>query len=81
MPAGSPHAETTPGMDERRMTTLTDYSPGQPKREEGTIDFTRFPSPCYVVDERLVRRNLERIDTVQQRTGCKVLLALKGFSM
>jgi len=34
-----------------------------------------------VVDERLVRRNLEILDIVQKRTGCKILLALKGFSM
>lgn len=45
------------------------------------IDFSLFPSPCYVVDERLVRHNLEIIASVQKRTGCKVLLALKGFSM
>ncbi|MHB1453128.1 MAG: carboxynorspermidine decarboxylase [Saccharofermentanales bacterium] len=45
------------------------------------MDFSLFPSPCYVVDERLVRNNLEVIDSVQKRTGCKVLLALKGFSM
>ncbi|MHB8961724.1 MAG: carboxynorspermidine decarboxylase [Saccharofermentanales bacterium] len=45
------------------------------------MNFDLFPSPCYVVDERLFRRNLEIIDSVQKRTGCKVLLALKGFSM
>lgn len=45
------------------------------------IDFKKFPSPCYVVDERLVKRNLEILDTVQKATGCKILLALKGFSM
>lgn len=45
------------------------------------IDFTKFPSPCYVVDERLVRKNLEILDIVQKTAGCKILLALKGFSM
>lgn len=45
------------------------------------LDFNSVPSPCYVVDERLLRRNLEILDTVQKRTGCKILLALKGFSM
>ncbi len=39
------------------------------------------PTPCYVVDEGLVIRNLEILQSVQQRTGCKILLALKGFSM
>ncbi len=45
------------------------------------IDFSSVPTPCYVVDERLLRRNLEILDSVQKRTGCKILLALKGFSM
>ncbi len=38
-------------------------------------------TPAYVVDKRLLRKNLELLDSVQQRTGCKILLALKGFSM
>lgn len=45
------------------------------------IDFNALPTPCYIVDEGLLKRNLEILDSVQQRTGCKILLALKGFSM
>ena len=45
------------------------------------IDFYSLPSPCYIVDERLLVKNLEKLDSVQQRTGCNILLALKGFSM
>ncbi|MHB1484615.1 MAG: carboxynorspermidine decarboxylase [Saccharofermentanales bacterium] len=45
------------------------------------IDFAKFPSPCYVVDERLLRKNLEILGSVREATGCKILLALKGFSM
>ncbi len=45
------------------------------------IDFRLVPTPCYVVDEQLLERNLQILDSVQQRTGCKILLALKGFSM
>ncbi|NCC82018.1 MAG: carboxynorspermidine decarboxylase [Clostridia bacterium] len=45
------------------------------------MDFTKTPSPCYIVDERLLRKNLEILDSVQKRTGCSILLALKGFSM
>lgn len=44
-------------------------------------DFTKFPSPCYVVDESKLRSNLETIFSVRKKTGCKILLALKGFSM
>ena len=39
------------------------------------------PTPCYVVDERLLEKNLKVLNSVQERTGCKILLALKGFSM
>lgn len=45
------------------------------------IDFHAVPTPCYIVDETLLTRNLEILDQVQRRTGCKILLALKGFSM
>ncbi|MFA7205091.1 MAG: carboxynorspermidine decarboxylase, partial [Saccharofermentanales bacterium] len=44
-------------------------------------DFGSYPSPCYVVDKALIRRNLKIISEVMSATGCKVLLALKGFSM
>ncbi len=39
------------------------------------------PSPCFVVDEALIERNCRIIDRVQQATGARVLLALKGFAM
>ncbi len=45
------------------------------------IDFSAVPSPCYVVDERLLTKNLELLGSVQERTGAKILLAQKGFSM
>lgn len=41
----------------------------------------KLPTPCYLVDERLLIKNLEILDSVQKRTGCKILLAQKGFSM
>jgi carboxynorspermidine decarboxylase len=45
------------------------------------IDFSSLPSPCYLVDERLLIKNLELLRRIQQRAGCSILLALKGFSM
>jgi carboxynorspermidine decarboxylase len=45
------------------------------------IDFSALPSPCYIVDERLLKKNLEILHSVQERTGCNILLAQKGFSM
>ena len=41
----------------------------------------RVPSPCFVVDESLIEKNLRILSTVRQRTGAKILLALKGFAM
>ncbi len=45
------------------------------------IDFSNLPTPCYIVDERLLIKNLELLKSVQDRTGCSILLAQKGFSM
>ncbi|MTT30645.1 carboxynorspermidine decarboxylase [Terrilactibacillus sp. BCM23-1] len=45
------------------------------------IDINKLPSPCYLIDERMLTKNLETLKSVQDRTGCHILLALKGFSM
>ena len=45
------------------------------------FDPTRVPSPCFVVDEAAVENNLRVIADVQARSGAKILLALKAFSM
>ncbi len=45
------------------------------------IDLEKLPSPCYIVDEKLLIKNLEKMKSVIDRTGCKILLAQKGFSM
>ncbi len=50
-------------------------------RDEEVMDISNLETPCYVVDEGKLEANLERLDGVQTRTGCKILLALKGFSM
>jgi len=38
-------------------------------------------SPCYIIDENLLRQNLEVLKKVQDLTDSKIILALKGFSM
>jgi len=45
------------------------------------FDISTLPTPCYVTDERLLVKNLEVLKYVQDRTGCKILLAQKAFSM
>jgi len=41
----------------------------------------KLPTPCYVVDETLIEKNLKVLCGVMSRTGCKILLAQKAFSM
>jgi carboxynorspermidine decarboxylase len=44
-------------------------------------DFSKIPSPCYVIDEDLLRKNLELISNVKEEAGIEIILAFKGFSM
>ena len=45
---------------------------------EYTIE--NVPTPCYVIDEGALIKNLEILKSVQDRTGCHILLAQKAFS-
>jgi carboxynorspermidine decarboxylase len=45
------------------------------------FDPGRVPSPCFVVDEVALEDNLRILAEVGERSGAKVLLALKAFSM
>ncbi len=38
-------------------------------------------TPCYIVSERDIRKNLQILKELADDTGCKVLLAQKAFSM
>lgn len=40
-----------------------------------------IPSPCYVIDERAFRKNLELIKSVKDRAGIEIILAFKAFAM
>ena len=40
-----------------------------------------IPTPFYYVDEALLLRNLEILQSVIDKTGCRILLAQKAFSM
>lgn len=46
-----------------------------------SFDPARITTPAFVVDLGLLRRNLEKLAGVQEQAGCRILLALKGFSM
>ena len=45
------------------------------------IDFNQFPSPCYIMEEELLRRNLNLIKSVKDRAGVEIILAFKSFAM
>jgi len=45
------------------------------------MNLENIPTPCYVVDKRKIRHNLEILSRVQEESGCRILLALKGFAM
>ena len=45
------------------------------------IDFTQFPSPCYIMEEELLRKNLCLIKSVADRAGVEIILAFKSFAM
>lgn len=45
------------------------------------IDFSQIPSPCYVLEERKLLKNLQLLEYVQKASGAKIICALKGFAM
>ena len=45
------------------------------------FDISKVKTPCYVVDEAKLLKNLTILDNVMEKTGCKILLAQKAFSM
>lgn len=45
------------------------------------IDYSKIPSPCYVLDEEAFRKNLELIKSVKDRAGVEIILAFKAFAM
>ena len=45
-----------------------------------TIDVRDLETPCFVTDLGALEANLQILADVQQRAGCTILLALKGFA-
>lgn len=48
--------------------------------ENNIKNISSLPTPCYVIDEKALIGNLEKLRYVEQKTGCHVLLAQKAFS-
>ncbi|MDB5050595.1 MAG: carboxynorspermidine decarboxylase [Fibrobacteres bacterium] len=44
------------------------------------LDISLVPTPAYVLEESLLKRNLALLDRVQKESGGRIILALKGFA-
>lgn len=44
-------------------------------------DLSNIPTPCYLLDEGLLRKNLALIKSVKERAGVEIIVAFKGFSL
>ena len=44
------------------------------------INLSKIPSPCYVMEEELMRKNLQLIKSVKDRAGIEIILAFKAFA-
>jgi carboxynorspermidine decarboxylase len=38
-------------------------------------------TPCYIIEEEALLRNLKILDSIQKQAGCKIIMAFKGFAM
>lgn len=45
------------------------------------IDINKVPSPCYVMEETLLRNNLKLIKSVKDRANVNIILAFKAFAL
>ncbi len=45
------------------------------------INRKKLPSPCWLLEETLLKKNLDQLNEIKNRTGAKVLLALKGYAL
>jgi carboxynorspermidine decarboxylase len=45
------------------------------------VNIHQLPAPCYVLEEKLLRRNLSLIKSVKERAEVDIILAFKAFSL
>lgn len=45
------------------------------------IEIHQVPSPCFVMEEELLRKNLMLIKSVKEKAGVNIILAFKAFAM
>lgn len=57
------------------------YGGRKSRMQDLAFDPRALETPYYIVDIGRLRQNLAILADVQRRSGCKILLALKGFAM
>jgi carboxynorspermidine decarboxylase len=45
------------------------------------MNYSKIPSPCFVLDEKALLRNLELMQRVRKESGVQIIVAFKGFAM
>jgi carboxynorspermidine decarboxylase len=63
------------------MTWIWNYKQYYNKIYYLAINYNILPSPCYVIDEKRFRKNLELVRYVSGQSGAEIILAFKGFAM
>ena len=43
--------------------------------------YNHLPSPCWILEESKLLKNLKLMQTIQEKSGAKILLALKGYAL
>ena len=51
------------------------------KKYFSKLDLLKIPSPCYVIDTKVIEDNLKIFNQLKTDTNVKILLALKAFSL
>lgn len=46
-----------------------------------SYNYDQIPSPCYVIEETLLRQNLKLIKSVKERAGVEIIMAFKAFAL
>jgi len=56
--------------------------PYPPKHSSITAEIlASLPSPCWLLEESLLEKNLQILQDIKEQTGVKILLALKGYAL
>jgi len=60
---------------------MTDSKSSRDLSPLGPVDYSIFPTPGFVVNLEHLEENLKLLESVKSKSGAKIILALKGFSM